>query len=104
MSQARRSKHPRRKAATPTDWGKVASWYDNLVGEEGSEYQREVVLPGVVRLLALKPGEPALDVACGHGVLCRLLHQQGVVATGVDSSRELIQHARQRSDPSIRFY
>src|SRR5687767_5796177 len=45
-----------------TDWGgpEVAEWYDRLVGEEGSEYHREVVLPGVTLLLALRPGERAV--------------------------------------------
>src|SRR5258705_953134 len=56
-----------------TDWGKVAEWYDDLVGDSGSEFHREVVLPGVVRLLAPAAGERVLDVACGQGVLCRLL-------------------------------
>jgi hypothetical protein len=41
-------------AGPKTDWGKVANWYDDHVGEEGSEYHREVVLPGVIRLLARK--------------------------------------------------
>lgn len=94
---------PHRKPAKATDWGQVAQWYDQLVGEAGSEYQREVVFPGVIRLLNLKGGDTALDVACGQGVLCRILQQQGVQATGVDAASELIKLARQRSDPSIRY-
>ena len=45
----------------------MAEWYDRLVGDEGSEYHREVVLPGVVRLLALPRGASVVDVACGQG-------------------------------------
>lgn len=86
---------------TPTDWGAVAQWYDELVGESGSEYHREVVIPGTLRLLAARPGEAVLDVACGQGVLCRILHQQGVRATGVDAAVELIRIARERSDPGV---
>jgi ubiquinone/menaquinone biosynthesis C-methylase UbiE len=74
----------------------VAEWYDQLVGEAGSEYHREVVLPGVVRLLAPQPGDRMLDVACGQGVLCRLLAGKGVEVTGVDAARELIAAARER--------
>src|SRR5690242_7388713 len=92
------------KKEPTTDWGQVAKWYDQLVGESGSEYQREVVLPGVVRLLGLRPGESALDVACGQGVLCRILHKQGVRATGVDAARELIGLARERSDPAVCYF
>ena len=87
-----------------TDWGGVAEWYDQLVGEAGSEYHREVVLPGVVRLLNPKPADKMLDVACGQGVLARLLHERGVEMTGVDAARELIAVARQRSDPAITYH
>lgn len=79
--------------AAITDWGDVADWYDQLVGEAGSEFHRHVVLPGTLRLLAAKPGEQVLDVACGQGVLCRLLAKGGVKATGVDAAEELIETA-----------
>jgi ubiquinone/menaquinone biosynthesis C-methylase UbiE len=77
-----------------TDWSPVADWYDQLVGEAGSEYHREVVLPGVMRLLAPAPGQQILDVACGQGVLARLLFARGATVTGVDASAELIASAR----------
>ena len=86
-------------AAAQTDWGDVADWYDQHVGDAGSEYHREVVLPGAVRLLALKSGDCALDLACGQGVLCRLLARKGVEMTGVDAAKELIEAARQRQTP-----
>jgi ubiquinone/menaquinone biosynthesis C-methylase UbiE len=92
---------PRAQPPNPkqvTHWGGVAQWYDNLVGDEGSEYQREVVLPGVVRLLALKSGESCVDVACGQGVLCRMLADRGVTTTGIDAAPELIAAARARND------
>jgi len=87
----------------PTDWSQVADWYDQLVGDAGSEYHREVVLPGTLKLLAVKEGERVLDVACGQGVLCRLLHAGKAKVTGIDSAKPLIEAARQRSDPSIEF-
>src|SRR5690606_24317123 len=49
--------------ALRTDWGDVAEWYDELVGEEGSEYHRKVVFPGVLRLLGDVKGRRVLDVA-----------------------------------------
>jgi len=82
----------------------VAAWYDALVGETGSEYHREVVLPGVLKLLVPQPTESVLDVACGQGVLCRILNQQGVKVTGVDSAAELVRLARQRSEPGIAYH
>jgi ubiquinone/menaquinone biosynthesis C-methylase UbiE len=83
--------------AAATHWGDVAEWYDRLVGEQGSEYHRHVVLPGAVRLLAAKAGDQVLDIACGQGVLCRMLARQGVNATGVDAAANLIRLANDRN-------
>src|SRR4051794_19309576 len=78
---------PIRPAPGPqTHWGEVADWYDRLVGDEGSEYQQKVVHPGVVRLLGLAAGDPVIDVACGQGVLCRVLAERGADVTGVDAA------------------
>jgi ubiquinone/menaquinone biosynthesis C-methylase UbiE len=88
---------PRSGGPAQTHWSEVADWYDRLVGDSGSEYQREVVLPGVIRLLAPSPGQLMLDVACGQGVLCRLLYERGVAMTGIDASHALIESARQRN-------
>lgn len=86
-----------------TGWDEVADWYDVLVGDEGSEYHREVVLPGVLRILRAAPRERVLDVACGQGVLCRLLHEKKAHVTGVDASTKLIELAKRRSEPSITY-
>jgi ubiquinone/menaquinone biosynthesis C-methylase UbiE len=91
-------------AGPRTDWGKVADWYDDLVGETGSEYHREVVLPGVVRLLAPEAGERVLDVACGQGVLCRVLRERGAEVTGVDAAAELVRAARERGPADIAYH
>jgi ubiquinone/menaquinone biosynthesis C-methylase UbiE len=87
-----------------TDWGDVADWYDQLVGESGSEYHREVVLPGVLRLINSQPSQRILDIACGQGVLCRLLEKRGAEVTGVDGASELIKAARDRGPQSIHYH
>lgn len=100
------ARHRKSSASGPlsrTDWGEVAGWYDQLVGEAGSEYHRHVVLPGVLRLLDPQPGQKALDVACGQGVLCRILHERGVQVTGVDAAEGLITAARKRGPETIRY-
>jgi ubiquinone/menaquinone biosynthesis C-methylase UbiE len=99
----RKIRRGKTKAPT-TDWSGVAGWYDQLVGESGSEYHQQVVLPGTLRLLAPRAGEAIADIACGQGVLCRLLAERGVEATGIDAARPLIETARQRSDPAIRYF
>src|SRR5438105_1566422 len=93
----------RREAGPRTDWGEVADWYDQLVGEGGSEYHREVILPGVVRLLDVQAGQAALDIACGQGVLCRVLAARGAEVTGVDAAAELIRAARERGGERIAY-
>lgn len=86
-----------------TDWSDVALWYDALVGQYGSEYHQKVVLPGVLRLLNVGPADVVLDIACGQGVLCRLLHERGATVVGVDASSQMLRLARERSDPAIRY-
>jgi ubiquinone/menaquinone biosynthesis C-methylase UbiE len=86
-----------------TDWDNVAEWYDQLVGESGSEYHREIILPGVLRLLATEPGENVLDIACGQGVLCRVIQKRGAIVTGVDASQSLIDEGRRRGPESITY-
>lgn len=84
----------------------MAAWYDKLVGETGSDYHRNVILPAALRLLAPQPGERIVDVCCGQGVLVRPLVEAGVGAfTGVDASPNLIAAARKHhgGDPRLGF-
>lgn len=84
--------------AKTSAWSHVANWYDQLVGDEGSEYQREIIFPGVLRLLQPKPADRILDIACGQGAFCRLLHERGLPhVTGIDAAPPLIRAARERS-------
>lgn len=60
-------------------WGRLRAgirsppWYDKLVGDEGSDYHRNVILPAALKLLDLKAGERVLDLCCGQGILTRSL-------------------------------
>lgn len=87
----------RHGGAAATSWDNVAGWYDKLVGDEGSDYHRHVVLPAALRMLNPQPGEGLLDLCCGQGVFCRLLAQTPVAEiVGIDASPSLIDAARQR--------
>ncbi|MGD0462008.1 MAG: class I SAM-dependent methyltransferase [Tepidisphaeraceae bacterium] len=103
MKQGKPSRKPNRQDSIGTDWSPVADWYDQLVGDSGSEYHREVVIPGVLRLLAANQGDAVIDVACGQGVLCRALQARGVRVTGADAAVELIRAARQRGPAEIHY-
>jgi len=87
-------------------WDRVAAWYDRLVGEEGSDYHRNVVLPAALRLLDPKPGERFIDLCCGQGVLARMLiEQKAGFVVGIDASQKLITAAHQRGpvSPALRY-
>ena len=77
-----------------TSWEPIEKWYHGLVGEEGHYYHRQIILPGVMKLL----GKPAavLDLACGTGVLARQLPAD-TAYTGVDAAPSLIKAAKNQS-------
>ncbi len=118
---AKRVRRPGKPAARPgpsvsakpsdTAWVENAQWYDQLVGDAGSEYHQHVVLPGVLKLLGVSEdarvkslrGRRILDLCCGQGVLCRLLQKLGAQVTGVDASAPLIEMARQRGPAELHY-
>ncbi len=76
-----------------TSWGKVAPWYNKLVGSSGHYYHERVIFPNLKKLYQPKNGDHVLDVGCGQGVYGRLL-PAGVEYTGIDLSKELIADAK----------
>lgn len=85
-----------------TSWDHVASWYDALLRNEGT-YQKELILPNLLRLMDIKPGQVVLDLACGQGFFSREFHKQGAQVVGVDIAQRMISIARQISPPDIEF-
>jgi ubiquinone/menaquinone biosynthesis C-methylase UbiE len=81
-----------------TSWNQVAKWYDKHVGDKGSDFHQQLVIPGALKLLAPKKGDKILDVACGQGVLCRQLARLGAAVFGVDASKRLIELAKKHSN------
>lgn len=76
-----------------TSWGNVAEWYDGLLESEGT-YQKDVILPNIVRLLDSKKGETILDVGCGQGFFAREFVKTGAQVIGVDVALELVAIAK----------
>lgn len=48
------------------------------------------------------PVKTSLDLACGTGILCEILHDHGINASGMDLSEGMIEIAR-KSNPDIRY-
>lgn len=85
-----------------TSWGHVASWYDSYLKEEGT-YQKDLILPNLLRLMEVQKGERILDLACGQGFFAREFAAAGASVTGADVSKELIDIARRLSPPYLGF-
>lgn len=79
-----------------TSWGKVAGWYDSLLSMEGT-YQKDVILPNLLRLMEIKKGEKVLDIACGQGFFSREIAKLGGTVTGADIAPELIKFAQEKA-------
>lgn len=68
------------------------NYYPEVFGEQLLQWLREN---------ALTP-RTAMDLACGTGILCRILDGHGITASGMDLSPGMIRIARER-DPHIRY-
>lgn len=76
-----------------TSWGKVAKWYNKIVGDHGHYYHEHVILPNLNKLVHPSPSSTVLDLGCGQGVYARALNPK-VTYIGLDLSSELISQAK----------
>jgi ubiquinone/menaquinone biosynthesis C-methylase UbiE len=80
---------------TNTSWGNEAEWYDNYLADSDS-YQRQIIMPSIVRIIDPHPGKKILDLACGQGLFSESMIDKGANVIGVDISPELIALAKDR--------
>lgn len=78
-----------------TSWGKEANWYDDYLSLEDS-YQKQVIMPNLLRIASPLMNKKVLDLACGQGIFSEIFLNEGAVVTGVDISPELIAIAKKR--------
>ncbi|EEH04461.1 conserved hypothetical protein [Histoplasma capsulatum G186AR] len=78
-------------------WELNASFWDQHMGYEGNDYYRIVELPSLERMAAVKPGDRALDLATGNGLVARWLASNGARVIATDGSQAMIDHAKHRS-------
>ena len=82
---------------TRAAWNENAAFWDRRMGE-GNDFVEFLVWPATERLLALRPGERVLDVACGNGLTSRRLALLGAEVVAFDFAEEMIAFARQRTE------
>lgn len=90
-----------------TGWGKVAAWYDALLHGDDT-YQKEVILPHLLRLVAPKTGKRIADIGCGQGFFSFAFAEAGATVTGFDIAKELTAlattHTKEHSKLNAAFY
>lgn len=74
-----------------TSWKDSSQWYDKLVSKEGHYYHKNVILPRLMKMLKLKETSRLLDLACGQGILARMVDCDYL---GIDIAKPLIQKAK----------
>lgn len=81
-----------------SSWEASAQWYDRVVGEKGHYYHEHVILPNLLRMLALDTCQnPSIvDFGCGQGLLARYI-PSSISYLGIDISPTLIESAKIRS-------
>jgi 2-polyprenyl-3-methyl-5-hydroxy-6-metoxy-1,4-benzoquinol methylase len=77
-------------------WNENAAFWDERMGE-GNDFVEVLIWPATSRLLALRPGERVLDVACGNGLYARRLAALGMEVVAFDFAPEMVAHARERT-------
>lgn len=82
-------------------WERNSAYWDSQIGE-GNAFHLELVRPTVEGLLAPRPGETLLDLACGNGVYARHLADQGCEVVACDFSEAFIDLAKRREQGSRR--
>jgi len=80
-----------------TSWGSVSEWYNDLLNDSLDSYQKNVILPNLLRLVDPKNGLTILDLACGQGYFSYAFAEKGATVIGSDISKELIELANKVS-------
>jgi 2-polyprenyl-3-methyl-5-hydroxy-6-metoxy-1,4-benzoquinol methylase len=79
-------------------WNDNAASWVNAVRSEALESRRLVTNDAILKTVLRLNGQRILDVGCGEGWLSHKLMEAGHVVAGFDSSSELVEQARRRTD------
>ena len=74
-------------------WDTLAPYWDEQI-QAGKTWQRDLIQPGVERLLGIAPGELVLEIACGNGVFTRRMTELGARVLATDFSEPMLDRAR----------
>lgn len=77
-------------------WNANAGHWDDYMGPEGNDFHRLLVAPAAERLLAIRPGESVLEIACGAGLFACRMAELGALVVATDFSEIFLERARIR--------
>jgi ubiquinone/menaquinone biosynthesis C-methylase UbiE len=86
-----------------TGWGNVAQWYHETV-EDVASYQRDLIMPNLLRLMEIKPGQKILDLGCGEGLFTRRFAKAGAEMTAIDIATSLVDIAKRACASESELY
>jgi 2-polyprenyl-3-methyl-5-hydroxy-6-metoxy-1,4-benzoquinol methylase len=78
-------------------WNRKAGYWDEQFGDRGNLFHQTLVAPPTERLLALRPGERVLEIACGNGAFSRRLAELGVEVVASDFCEAFLERAKART-------
>ena len=79
-------------------WDTNAAFWDDFVGADGNDFHRVLVAPAQMHLLALRPGERVVELACGNGQFSREMARAGVEVVACDFSTAFVDRARAHAE------
>lgn len=77
-------------------WDSKAAFWDERFGE-GNLWHKQLLEPGMDRLIDVRKGDVVLDIATGNGAYARHLAQQGATVVAFDFSPVFVERARART-------
>lgn len=75
-------------------WETNAEFWDNGIGEHGNKYWKVLQLPALKRMICVKPGSKALDLATGNGLVARWLASEGASVLATDGLEGMLERAK----------
>lgn len=78
--------------------------YYHLLYRNRDHEEAQGFITNLSTVLNFRPGQKALDIACGKGRHSIYLNQMGLDVTGIDLSPENIKHAQKYANEGLRFF
>ncbi|KAK5062707.1 hypothetical protein LTR84_004781 [Exophiala bonariae] len=79
-------------------WDANAPVWDDVMREDGNDYWTVLEMPALQRMAEVKPGDSALDLATGNGLVARWLVENGAsTVSATDGSSAMLQYAIKRT-------